>query len=212
MKPTNFSLACSACLLMCLFAGTARADAVTISFDELPDNTPINNVSLAGVTFGFSLDGAASSDARFRQVGPRNQTYVQCPCLEGTAAGTLTLDFAQPTARLSFGIARVTNLNVIPGATIQLFDVGASLLSTHTIDLLRVPPFNFPEGLFSYTGAPVSRTVITFDNPLAGLRFALDNVMFEGSAAPVPEPATLLLLGTGLAVVAVIRRRYCQQS
>jgi len=123
----------------------------------------------------------------------------------------LRFDFTAPTSTLSFGIARVTNLNLFPGATIQLFDAGSVLLGAFTIDLVRVPPFNFPEGLFSYAGVPVSRALITLDNPSAGLRFALDNLTFDKSAAPVPESATLLLLGTGLAGVAGIRRRR-QQS
>lgn len=207
MKPNKFGLAFIGCVLVCLFAGTARADSVTVRFDELPDGTPINNVNLFGVTFGFTLNGAASIDARFRRVGPRNQAYVQCPCLEGNAAGIMTLDFAAPTSTLSFGIARVTNLNLSPGATVQLFDLGSILIGTYTIDLVRLPAFDFPEGLFSYTGVPVSRAVVTFNNSSAALRFAFDNLTLDQPAAPIPEPATLLLLGTGLASAAGIRRR-----
>jgi hypothetical protein len=49
---------------------------------------------------------------------------------------------------------------------------------------------SFTEGLFTYSGAPVTRAVIDFNETAAG-RFALDNLTFGGSQS-VPEPTSTL--------------------
>ncbi len=49
MKLNKISLAFIGCVLVCLFASTARADPVTVRFDELPDGTPVKRKALGGV-------------------------------------------------------------------------------------------------------------------------------------------------------------------
>ena len=117
---------------------------------------------------------------------------MQDPSLEGTSAGILTLDFDTLISELQFGAALSTFDFLTPGFTVELFDMDLNSLEVIPVD--TAPLVSFTEGLFSYTGAPVSRAVIDFDESVAG-RFAFDNLTFKSVSVepePVPEPATLL--------------------
>src|ERR1051325_5237761 len=186
----------SMCLALAL-SGTARADAITLTFDELP-NQPVHGLAFMGVTFSFSMNGLPSLDARFNAIGPDDGAYVQGSVLEGNAEGTLILDFAVPTSLLSFSVARNSLDVLMPGATIELFDPDLQSLGIFTLD--TEPVFVFSEAQYIYSGTAVRRAMITFSNPGAADRFALDNLTFT---QPVPEPSTILLISTGLIALGI---------
>src|SRR5262249_53124174 len=181
--------------LLLLLAGprAAWADPITLTFGELSVR-PVNGLSLMGVTFGFQVGGAASTDAHYNGGGAgRPHTFVQCPCLEGDARGVLRLTFDTPTPLLSFGVALLTRSSLTPGFTVELFDAGSKSLGVFTVN--TNPLILYSEGQFSYLGAPVSQAVITFNhlfpsggpfNP-SGNRFALDNLRY----APVTAANTV---------------------
>ncbi|MBA3441704.1 MAG: hypothetical protein H0T92_17740 [Pyrinomonadaceae bacterium] len=62
-----------------------------------------------------------------------------------------------------------------PGFSVELFD--SALQSRGTTPVDTSPLIIFFEGLFDYQGEPVRRAVITFNNPAAASRFALDNLI-----------------------------------
>lgn len=170
-----------------LLAGTPFARAVigtstTINFGELPAG-PINGLNILGVTFGFTINGVASTDAGISSPpGLGNTPLVTLPVLEGTTQGQLTLDFSTAIVFLQFGSHLSSQTNVTAGLGVQFYDSGMTPLGG-MMSLDMTPSPDFAGGLFQYDGAAASHAMIQFNDQAAG-RFAIDNLIF----VPVPEP------------------------
>src|SRR5207253_4949777 len=101
-----------------------------ITFTELTAR-PANGLTFNGVTFGFKIAGVDSTDATFGGTGPGTTTFVVDPSLEGNINGVLTLDLAQPSTALNFGLAyNIFTASVPNGGTVKLFDASNNLLET----------------------------------------------------------------------------------
>ena len=195
--------------------GTGRvAQAVTFTFDELPFQTVVDNLSFQGVTFDFKINGFDSTDASYTALGPGETRFVDDPSLEGNAAGILTLDFATAISTLQFGVALSTFESLTPGFTVELFNSASTSLGITSVDTTSFLPFGFSEGLFTYSGTPATRAVIDF-NATIGRRFALDNLIYEPAiSTPVSEPGSLTgLLALGaFGVASGLLRKQQQKS
>jgi hypothetical protein len=180
----------------------AHAAQITIQFDELTTR-PADNVTIGGVTFGFTVGGVPSLDATYNfALGMPGLAYASDPVLEGTTAGTLALVFAVPTSflRLSGLLAGVDPLD--PGFSVQLYD--ANLQSMGTIPVAVSPVVSLSEAQFTYNSTAIRRAELTFSS--AAPRFAIDNVTY--TVPDVPEPGTLwMILSGGLFIALGCARR-----
>ena len=175
------------------------ANAVTqITFDELPAQ-PVDGLTFGDVTFGFTVAGSPSTDARFNANGPGLfASFLQDPVLEGTTSGVLALDFAVPVDSISFGLARSSPATLASGFEVRLFDSTGASVGTFPTATAPSVGFTFTEAQFSYNGAPVQRMEIDLTTASAaagGSRFAIDNLVFN--TATVSLAGATLVGGSG---------------
>lgn len=196
-----------------MLAASGTAQAAVITFDDL----------VTGATsYAWDGDGDGIPDVvfsttdptGFNTVGPgTNMTYIQQPGLEGTSllAPDLRVDFtfgARDSIRFGFALDSNSQDDT---ASLSLFDSTGNLLGiTTAVGLYTTTPSgtsNYPEGIVDL---PFAGTAAygTFDFTSDYGRFIIDNFAGTyGSTEVVPEPGTLLLLGSGLIGVAGYGRR-----
>ena len=98
-----------------------------------------------------------------------------------------------------------------PPITISAFDASGALLETTSVP--RVDVSQWGSNFLGIEDVPGIRRirfqteVLTSGGSLVPGPFVLDGLTFEASAAPIPEPSTLLLFGTGLGGLAAWRMR-----
>ncbi|NMG22918.1 hypothetical protein [Brasilonema bromeliae] len=192
-----------------------KAGAVTLNFDELGSPTPVDGLTVKGVTFDFKINGVDSSEAIYNQSFPPNFpsnlfVNLQAPLLEGNAKGILTLDFTAPISALQFAVGVETSGTLTSGLTVELFDTGLKSLGITPVDTSSLAFLS--EGLFKYNGVPITRAVLDFDetklgfDPSVAPRFSLDNLTYTA----VPETSSLfglLALGALGAGVRLLRKQ-----
>jgi hypothetical protein len=182
----------------------ASAQATTITFDELLPRS-VHGLVFSGVRFEFLLAGVPSTDATFGGSGPGClQQFICDPSLEGNAAGQLVVTFLDPVSTFGFGLARTTFEPLSPGATVAIFDAASNPLAFLPIDL--VSTIGFSEAAFTFSDASIGRFALTFPDPAAAERFALDNLSFV-TAVPEPWALTQVALGCVLLWTGIRRRR-----
>jgi hypothetical protein len=187
----------------CIAFGTADASrAETLTFDELGSPTPVDGLTVKGVTFDYKINGVDSTDAIYNLSFPPDFpgnlfANLQAPLLEGNANGLLTIDFANPVSAFEFAVGLETFGPLTPGLTVELFAPGLQSLGTTPVNTSSLAALS--EGLFSYNGVPVTRAVLDFDetklgfDPTVAPRFSLDNLTYTSVAKEsVPEASFLI--------------------
>jgi len=190
-------------LLLFLFSGllpkTTRADSTTINFENLSDSTTVGSAyASSGVIFTNAVILTAGESLNELDFPPHSGSNVV-----GDVFGPITLTFLTPVSSFSGFFTYAAHLTLDGyGSSNQLLVTASSLFSANSVSSGNQPneliQLNFPGGIDSVT--------ITGDP--AGTSFALDDVSFTTVPTnTVPEPGSVSLLFTGIALALVIGRR-----
>jgi hypothetical protein len=120
----------------------------------------------------------------------------------------LRIDFSGLMAMLQIGFGNDDEFFTSPGdsAWLQVFN-GAVLVGTSSVVMNRDDIMN---QFISFSGSPFDGALFWYGNA-AGVPIDLieivDDITFEPAVAAVPEPASLLLLGSGVVTIAARFRR-----
>ena len=173
--------------------GAFGAGSTLTTFTGLATGTEVNGLIVASILFQYSLgNGQVIIDGG---PGTTNNITPQNIVSIGNNTGVLTLLLPSLIDTFGYGYAILNVTPVANATTISLFN-GATPVGSLSYN-------GIPDPIFSGGFAGIQSTLvfnrvqITFNSAVAPA-FALDNVRTLSTAAVVPEPTSLLLLGTGL--------------
>jgi len=205
----------AALVIVCTLVAVPRASASLITvgigafpmgstlttFTGLALGTEINGLMVdpavgpgGAILFEYSLGNGRVSV----NVGPNTTNNINQPAIVSNAgannSGVLTMTFPSLVDLFGYGYALQGTGTILNGTTLSLFD-GATPVGSLSFNAMPDPVV--PGGFAGIRSTiPFNRVEVTF-NSASAAAFALDNIRRGPTVAAVPEPTTLVLLGTG---------------
>jgi hypothetical protein len=199
--------------------GMAQAVTVTIvnTFDlgqtpppgGLGPNAPLvatdigNPLSALGVTFSASESSPTLYGATINTGTNQLDPPFTDPVLSGITDAVITLNFASATTFLSFDVVYgdvLSNSTV----TVSIGGVATPFSTTAGFGMGGI----FSEGhVLDQPASPFTQAIITFGPDGSGLPFAIDNLSYDTDPPGVPEPGSLIFLGSGAAALLALGHR-----
>jgi hypothetical protein len=195
---TGRALAMAAALVPAAAQATLYDLAAVFNFENIPVGTPLPfSETVNGLTATFTGEASVCDTAGFFVTMPGNtliQQYCNNPTL-GDQNGPLRISFSSDLSFVSFDFATVGGASTL---TVEALENG-NPVSTSTFNS-GIPPGQFADEGFASVPGVFNMLVLTGGTSDMPSLLAIDNIS-------TPEPASIALLGTGLAGLVLVRRR-----
>ena len=186
----------------------------TVDFQTAtPNNGYAGSLTLTGLQFSFTGTGAptcggcgigVAAGSNFGLNPGEQALFVNA---SGVDFNTETLLITPQTATRAIGFEiKSSNGTQLPGVSAGSYRITVTLANgdTYTTDVTNTSYSTFSFIGFSSADVDIASVAIA---ALSGGQPLVDNISYSATAEAVPEPATMVLLGTGLAGVASFVRK-----